>query len=143
MEAVQRIDQNLDMAGLGPGGQISPESPWLTRPGRPEGTGSVEGEYALDFLARPGGEQALALAGSANPTDMSPNARIADVATIMATGFLRLKRCTPCMPTTRGAPEDSAKIIQELPGASASFTAPCAHRLTPREKESAGEETEP
>ena len=78
---------------------------------------------------------------ASNAHEMPTDGCLAQLAAIFAAGFLRLRSRPGYVPIAHGSAADSSKKLSESPGASAPPSAPCAHRLTPRENESAGEET--
>ena len=49
-----------------------------------------------------------------DPAEMSPDERFAELAAILAAGFLRLKRRTRCLPTGQESPHVSAKKSSEF-----------------------------
>jgi len=64
-----------------------------------------------------------------DPSRMSEDERLDEVAALLAAGFLRLKRRTGCVPGGDSAPhapaEDSTKISSELTGCGPEGAAPC------------------
>ena len=80
-----------------------------------------------------------------DPAEMSPDQRFTELATILAAGFLRLKRRTPYLAdghvSAEVPPSEICPNTSELAGCPAPISAPCAHRLANSESARTGEET--